>query len=82
MNTKKRFCIIVLLFLAACRKDEYHTVDWYIEHDQERMARFAECETHPVQYLKKESDCINARDGNGIVLAYGKEVALRAVRGQ
>ncbi len=69
---KTYLCIAATLLLAACGKD-YHTRDWYIEHDAERSARFKECENDPVQYLRQGSDCINAKDANSLVAFYGKE---------
>jgi hypothetical protein len=78
---KTYLCIAAALFLAACGKD-YHTRDWYIEHDIERTARFKECENDPAQYLRQGSDCINAKDANGLVAFYGKEGALKAAKTQ
>ena len=78
---KKYLCIAVVLFLSACGK-EYHTKDWYIEHDAERAARFKECENDPAQYLRQGSDCINAKDANGLVALFGKDGALKSGKGQ
>jgi hypothetical protein len=78
---KKYLCIAAVLFLAACGK-EYHTKSWYIEHDAERTARFKECENDPAQYLRQGSDCINAKDADGMVVLYGKDAALKSAKGQ
>lgn len=78
---KKYVCIAAVLFLAGCGK-EYHTRDWYVEHDAERVARFKQCENDPAQYWRQESDCINAKDADGMILLYGKEAARKAAKAQ
>lgn len=78
-----KMCVYILAacMLAACG-NEYHTKAWYIEHDAERVSRFKACENDPAQYLRRGSDCLNAKEANAMVTFYGKEAALRVAREQ
>lgn len=60
--------VIVGLFLVGC-KEEAKTVDWYIEHDAERQAKFEECANNPAK-AEHDGDCKNAMTAE-LVLSSG-----------
>jgi predicted Fe-S protein YdhL (DUF1289 family) len=52
--------------LGGCEK-EVQTVEWYKEHDAERLAVVRECKENPDK-LNKTPNCVNARRANTEIL--------------
>jgi len=66
----KKLIITLPLFavLAACGNG--NTKEWYMEHDQERAARVAECRNDAKQ--QTSADCQNALAAEAQVVTLGK----------
>jgi len=65
--------LLSLSIFSACSKDADHppqTMDWYVQHDKERLARVAECNNDAGQ--KVTPDCQNALTAQAQVVAFGK----------
>ncbi len=70
---KAALMILSISILSACGKDADHPVrtkDWYVQHDNERLARVSECNNDAAQ--KVTPDCQNALDAEAQVFAFGK----------
>jgi hypothetical protein len=51
---------LALMALPACA-DQVNTVDWYVDHPDERKAEIARCDNNPGE-LQNTPDCINAKE--------------------
>ncbi|MDR2165135.1 MAG: EexN family lipoprotein [Zoogloeaceae bacterium] len=60
------FAVIALATLTACER-EVQSVEWYREHDTERMAVILECKEN-ADKLNKTPNCINAKQANREIL--------------
>lgn len=60
-----RFLIILaLLIVAGCSDDKpAHTVEWYLAHPEERIARAKECNLLGLQ-AETNKDCLAAREAS------------------
>lgn len=59
-------CLAAISLLAACSKTPETTVDWYVAHKDERIAKVAECQRSAE--LAATPDCINANKAKDLVL--------------
>ncbi|MDR2364872.1 MAG: EexN family lipoprotein [Zoogloeaceae bacterium] len=55
-------CISLLIALSGCER-EVQSVEWYKEHDAERMEVVLECKAD-ADRLNKTQNCINAKQAN------------------
>lgn len=65
--------LLAFLVLSACGKNADHpaqTKDWYMQHDNERLAKVSECNNDAAQ--KVTPDCQNALTAQAQVVAFGK----------
>jgi predicted Fe-S protein YdhL (DUF1289 family) len=63
--------LLLLLILGGCGR-EVQSVEWYKEHDAERMEVILECKSDPDR-LNKTENCINAKKANREILNRGKQ---------
>ncbi|MDR1423611.1 MAG: EexN family lipoprotein [Azoarcus sp.] len=62
-TTSTAFAFAALaLILTACER-EVQSVEWYKDHDAERMEVVRECKANPDK-LNKTENCINAKQAN------------------
>ena len=52
--------VVTTVILACTPKAEPHTVDFYVDNKEARLARLKECENNAGS-LKDDADCINAK---------------------
>jgi len=57
------------LALAGC-KEKVHTVEWFKEHEAEREAQLAKCQSNPGE-LTGTPNCVNAARASLAVLNWG-----------
>jgi len=57
------------LTLAGC-KEKVHTVEWFKEHEAEREAQLAKCQSNPGE-LAETPNCINAGHAASSLLNWG-----------
>lgn len=62
--------IVIGLFLVGC-KEETKTVEWYLENDTERQAKFEECANNPAA-SQHDGNCKNAMTAE-LVLTSGSK---------
>jgi predicted Fe-S protein YdhL (DUF1289 family) len=69
----RAFSLALLLSLAGlcgCER-EVQSVEWYKEHDAERMEVILECKADPDK-LNQTPNCVNAKKANREILNAGK----------
>jgi hypothetical protein len=57
----KRFCVVVVVILAACDGSPPRDVPYYKAHDQERTEKIAQCDKDPGN-LDLSPNCRNAHE--------------------
>ncbi len=55
----------LVVFLTACQKP-VQTVDWYREHDKDRIAMIEKCNANPGE-LENTPNCINAKKASTLL---------------
>lgn len=62
-NAKLLVAVLLLAGIAGCKRDEpagqVHTVEWYKEHQAERLGMLAKCRDNPGK-LGATPNCVNA----------------------
>jgi predicted Fe-S protein YdhL (DUF1289 family) len=72
LNTALIFTgLLALTSLSGCEK-EVQSVEWYKEHDAERMEVIRECKANPDK-LNKTDNCVNAKQANREILNAGSK---------
>jgi hypothetical protein len=72
MKIKLLFVLSPLFLIITACSDSTKTKDWYIQHDQERTARVAECRNDAREGSKP--DCANALEADASIFLYGKDI--------
>ncbi|MDR2688317.1 MAG: EexN family lipoprotein [Azoarcus sp.] len=64
---KRLILVMTTVILFTGCEQEVQTVEWYKEHDAERLAVVRECKENPDK-LNKTPNCVNAKRANTEIL--------------